>query len=686
MYTFLGNLRAWLDAQGIPYTTSLDDHFDVLFANSWMVPVAAVKRARQRLPDARVVHRVDGAAVDYGSSAINDRVQARVNLFADLTIFQSEYSRFSTTTKFRVVTQDGPVIYNPVDVERFSPEGPRRQLPEGPRVACASWSINRKKGTWQIDELARAHPGVHFVLCGRFEGVCATTNVHLLGHLDREGIARALRSCDVFLNLSENDPCPNVVLEALASGLPVIYKDSGGVGELVADCGVVLSALDRFPDALEQVMANRASLTVAARERAVERFAPQVIFPQYLDALRTPRRRAVPSTIEVIALAGRGYPVLPAAGPVEAVRSVVRKSAAVLRQIGASRPPGPQIGWITYDSFPERKWRFAQLDSFTGMRVGNVASWLNEHGHGHHELYRRARRYDVVVFQKMMDERCQAEMRKIRAYGGKVVFDANVNYYEVWGDYFVPGTKPTAEQQRDAQVMTSEADWVVADSSYLEQVIRRFTPRVTWIPDNVDVALYAGTRAHAATSPVRLVWSGVGKKAAHLLAIRDVLASVTGIELVVVTDEEPDFMHALRGAVPCRLVKFSDQAYAQTLRSCDIIISPKRLVNAYELAHTEYKITLGMAMGLPAVASPQQSYVEAIGHHGGGLLASTDAEWRDALTRLVTQPAERANLGLRAQRTVLEHYATPVVAARYDDVLQRLVAPAGHVAASARPA
>jgi hypothetical protein len=48
-----------------------------------------------------------------------------------------------------------------------------------------------------------------------------------------------------------------------------------------------------------------------------------------------------------------------------------------------------------------------------------------------------------------MDVPSQAEAERIRASGGRVVFDANVNYYEVWGEY-APRTKPTAEQRSDA--------------------------------------------------------------------------------------------------------------------------------------------------------------------------------------------------------------------------------------------
>ncbi len=359
-----------------------------------------------------------------------------------------------------------------------------------------------------------------------------------------------------------------------------------------------------------------------------------------------------------------------------------------IRQLLSPVTKPRRVGWITYDSFLPSKKRFDQLVPFTRMRAGNIAEWINAHSDTfHNELYHPERRYDIVVFQKMMDERCQAEARRIQAYGGKVIFDANVNYYEIWGDYFVPDTCPTEEQQRDAIWMTGHADWVVADSSYIADIACKFNPHVTWIPDNVDLAIYRGVKKHRPKFPVLLVWSGVGKKAQHLLLIRDVLARLQGMELVLVCDELPDILGALREAIPCRVVRFTDKVYARTLLACDIIISPKRLCNGYETGHTEYKITLGMAVGLPAIASPQQSYIEAISHNDGGIIARTEEEWLEALIRLANDHQLRAEIGTRARQTVLERYSTPVVAQQYLEVFHQVLdntssatvpAPGGH--------
>jgi glycosyltransferase involved in cell wall biosynthesis len=255
----------------------------------------------------------------------------------------------------------------------------------------------------------------------------------------------------------------------------------------------------------------------------------------------------------------------------------------------------------------------------------------------------------------------------VRTRGARVVFDANVNYYEVWGEYDLPGTRPTPEQQRDAEAMTRDADAVVADSTYLLGIVRRYNERAEWIPDNVDTALFRPRRTHEGRR-LRLVWSGRSHKARPLELLREPLAALRDAELVVVSDARPADLDALADVARCSYEPFSLRGYARTLRRCDAIVSPKRLLNGYELGHSEWKITLGMAAGLPAVASPQQSYVEAIEARGGGIVADTADEWRRAFERL-RDPAERAELGARARRTVEERYSTPVVARRYGDFL-----------------
>jgi glycosyltransferase involved in cell wall biosynthesis len=359
------------------------------------------------------------------------------------------------------------------------------------------------------------------------------------------------------------------------------------------------------------------------------------------------------------------------------MKNAVRQRARLLRAVVAGAPgrvsrrrPPLRVGWVSADTLSGGATSFADNQPPVSMRINNTAYWLTANAPWtRHEMYRPTRRYDVVVFFKAMDERCQEEAERIRAGGGRVVFDANVNYYEIWGDYEIEGTKPTQQQQRDAKRMTELADWVVADSEYLLGQVAQLNANASWIPDNVDVRVFRGPVRRRADGTTRLIWSGVSKKAAPLLSVADALASVPSLELVLVCDAEPPVLRELSQALPTSWLRFSEPGYAAALRTSDVIISPKRLVNAYEVAHTEYKISLGMAVGLPAIASPQRSYVTAIEARGGGIVADTVDEWRAALERLSADPQLRAELGARAAATVHERYSTSVTSRAYLDVL-----------------
>ena len=304
------------------------------------------------------------------------------------------------------------------------------------------------------------------------------------------------------------------------------------------------------------------------------------------------------------------------------------------------------------------------------MRIANVGRWVNGNLPVRSEMYRADRRYDVVVFVKAMDELARRECERVKAVGSRAVFDANVNYYEIWGDYELPNTRPTEEQRAAAVEMTEHADAVVADSSYIRDIVAKLNDRAVWIPDNVDLRLFRPTRRQRPGRAIRLVWSGRAAKARPLQLLLELGGALDGFELLVVSDREPAELTGLRDVLPTTFEAFDLQRYARILRTCDVIISPKRLVNGYEVGHTEWKITLGMAAGLPAAASPQRSYVEAL-EGGGGIVVDSPEDWVAAFASL-RDPNLRRELGHRARATVEERYSTPVVARRYGEFLLSL--------------
>ncbi|MFN8465011.1 MAG: glycosyltransferase family 1 protein [Caldilineaceae bacterium] len=67
----------------------------------------------------------------------------------------------------------------------------------------------------------------------RLERMFSGRAVHFTGYLRGEQLAQAYASCDIFVFPAANETLGNVVLEAMASGLPVVAPRSGGVQDHV---------------------------------------------------------------------------------------------------------------------------------------------------------------------------------------------------------------------------------------------------------------------------------------------------------------------------------------------------------------------------------------------------------------------------------------------------------------------
>ena len=85
--------------------------------------------------------------------------------------------------------------------------------------------------------LIQDHSGLHLVVVGdgpyleEMQQELAGTPCTFTGYLQGEDLAAAYASCDLFLFPSTTDTFGNVVLEAQASGIPVIVTDFGGPQE-----------------------------------------------------------------------------------------------------------------------------------------------------------------------------------------------------------------------------------------------------------------------------------------------------------------------------------------------------------------------------------------------------------------------------------------------------------------------
>jgi glycosyltransferase involved in cell wall biosynthesis len=121
----------------------------------------------------------------------------------------------------------------------------------------------------------------------------ALPEAKFLGYRRGEELATIYASADIFVFPSTTDTFGNVVIEAQASGLPVIISDLGGPKELVEHGvdGLITKALDttKFAEAIRSLVENRelrTQMSRNARNRVINRSWPEA-FQKFWAATET---------------------------------------------------------------------------------------------------------------------------------------------------------------------------------------------------------------------------------------------------------------------------------------------------------------------------------------------------------------------------------------------------------------
>ncbi|HHJ13126.1 MAG TPA: glycosyltransferase family 1 protein [Gammaproteobacteria bacterium] len=221
------------------------------------------------------------------------------------------------------------------------------------------------------------------------------------------------------------------------------------------------------------------------------------------------------------------------------------------------------------------------------------------------------------------------------------------------------------------RVMAASA-LVTAGNRYLAHRARAAgAGRVEIVPTVVDINRYQPGPDNNDTSTPVIGWIGTpGTWAEYMQPMLPLLTDVAdqhGAEIWAVG------AGALRDLHPrLKVLPWTEETEGDLIGSMDIGIMPLS-DSPWSRGKCGYKLIQYMACGLPVVASPVGVNTEIVEPNVNGFLATSQAEWRDALMHLIRDAALRRRMGFEGRRKIEAEFSLQVWAPRVAQLFREVV-------------
>lgn len=261
---------------------------------------------KNKLIGVKIIHRLDGInwlhkkkkySIKYWlySELTNWLVKIIRNYFADFIIYQSKFSQKVWEAYAKPIPINSTIIYNGVDRKLFKKND---DLQSRKSLICVEGNLDYSPYSIQLinilyDELFDL---IDFNLYGSFENKInlskLNSGIRYHGYLSQNKLINVYNNA-ILLSLDINPACPNSVIEALASGIPVVGYDTGSLNELVhPKAGIIVSYNDdlwntELPDvkplikAIKDVIDDWPNYSLNAHKISVNKFDINKIAKQY---------------------------------------------------------------------------------------------------------------------------------------------------------------------------------------------------------------------------------------------------------------------------------------------------------------------------------------------------------------------------------------------------------------------
>jgi glycosyltransferase involved in cell wall biosynthesis len=277
-YNGPGGVRSWIKSfsnyclsKGHDISFGYDPDVDVFCSVAAMSKIEELEALKNK--KIKILQRIGAIFLPYNYpspelvKSRNDYFKKIIS-FADSIVYQSIFSK---TVLLRSIYNgnepDGDIIYNSVDASVFTPDGKTLHKPKNKKVilSIAYWgtqytSAKSIQALINVAKLFKSKKNIEFWILGKAfpndEKLVRNANLPNITKLDlstpvpRDLMPEYLRTADLLLSFKAHEACPNLVIEAMHTGTPLVGLNSGSLPELVEDAALLANcsqSINSFP-------------------------------------------------------------------------------------------------------------------------------------------------------------------------------------------------------------------------------------------------------------------------------------------------------------------------------------------------------------------------------------------------------------------------------------------------------
>jgi glycosyltransferase involved in cell wall biosynthesis len=286
---------------------------------------------------------------------------------------------------------------------------------------------------------------------------------------------------------------------------------------------------------------------------------------------------------------------------------------------------------------------------------------------------------DIVMIRKTANTQTYIFQKILKERGVKVLFDIDDALFlpssNIFGIKIRPGTFFLEKILRNS-------DYVLTNGHFLLHYVREFNKNSCMIHDPIDTELFSPEKKIRNAKQIVIGWQGNARIHSRNLAmlinplkrigkeyrnIKFKIVSYLGDESITrmfsPLEKYMEIDYGTKNWVPLR-------SFAKMIYNFDILVAPLE-DTPWNRGKSALRVGIGMALGIPVVASPvgEQKYV--IRHGVNGFLANNEEEWYTYLKILIEDEHLRKKMGKEGRKIAENELSLEVNGKKLYEIIKR---------------